>query len=394
LGNKYFYFYFYMLEGRSLKIFTDHQPLVGAIGRATDPKSDRHRRQLSFIAEFAAEIHHISGQSNVVADTLSRPPQEPLQNPDRRSYEQAAKAAVTASSSGSGPLAGLTVPVAASGLHHLSDSSPPSLGPRAAAMPLPAAPQAPSPPVNIHDIADAQPGCPDCQRASSLPALKVISVNLDGKQLLVDVQSGVMRPLVPEPFRRAIFDAVHGLAHPGTRATKHMISSRYLWPNLAAEVTCWCRSCQDCQRAKIPAQPAAAVQPIEVPTQRFLHIHLDLVGPLPASPDGYTHVLTIIDRYTRWAEALPPRAVPADCAAAFVDSWVAHYGVPAAVTSDRGVQFTSSFWAAVMKLLGIEQKLTTAFHPQANGAMERFHRRLKDALRARLAGSDWPSHLP
>jgi transposase InsO family protein len=225
--------------------------------------------------------------------------------------------------------------------------------------------------------------------------LKIMSVDLNGKQLLVDVQSGVMRPLVPEPFRRAIFDAVHGLAHPGIRATKRMISSRYLWPNLAAEVTRWCRSCQDCQRAKVTAQPAAAVQPIEVPTQRFSHIHLDLVGPLPASPEGYTHVLTVIDRSTRWAEALPLRAVAAaDCAAAFVDGWVARYGVPAAVTSDRGVQFTSSFWAATMKLLGIKQKLTTAFHPQANGAVERFHRRLKDALRARLAGSDWPSHLP
>jgi transposase InsO family protein len=39
-------------------------------------------------------------------------------------------------------------------------------------------------------------------------------------------------------------------------------------------------------------------------------------------------------------------------------------------------------------------KLTTAFHPQANGAVERFHRRLKDSLRARLASSDWPQHLP
>jgi hypothetical protein len=77
----------------------------------------------------------------------------------------------------------------------------------------------------------------------------------------------------------------------------------------------------------------------------------------------------------------------ADCAAVFVD-------VPAVLTSDRGVQFTSSLWAAVMSRLGIKQKLTTAFHPQSNGAIERFHRRLKDSLRARLANADWPLHLP
>jgi hypothetical protein len=68
--------------------------------------------------------------------------------------------------------------------------------------------------------------------------------------------------------------------------------------------------------------------------------------------------------------------------------------VPAADTSDRGVQFASAFWAAMSSRLGIKHKLTTAFHPQANGAVERFHRRLKEALRARLAGADWAAHLP
>jgi transposase InsO family protein len=176
---------------------------------------------------------------------------------------------------------------------------------------------------------------------------------------------------------------------------KRLISSRYLWPNLAADVTAWCRECQFCQRAKITKQPASAVQPIAVPTQRFSHIHIDIVGPLPTSPDGFSHLLTAVDRSTRWAEALPLKATTvAACAEAFIAGWIARFGVPSHVTSDRGVQFTSSFWAAMMTRLGISHKLTTAFHPQSNGAVERFHRRLKDSLRARLAGPDWPSHLP
>jgi hypothetical protein len=84
----------------------------------------------------------------------------------------------------------------------------------------------------------------------------------------------------------------------------------------------------------------------------------------------------------------------ADCAEVFIAGWVARYSVPAADTSDRGVQFASAFWAAMSSRLGIKHKLTTAFHPQANGAVERFHRRLKEALRARLAGADWAAHLP
>jgi Integrase zinc binding domain len=150
--------------------------------------------------------------------------------------------------------------------------------------------------VDFRDIAAAQAGCPDCQRAMASPSLRVVQVEVDGWPLLVDISSGVMRPLVPQQFRRRIFDAVHGLAHPGTRATKRLISSRYLWPELAAEVTSWCRNCQCCQRAKVTTQPAAAVQPIQVPTVRFSHVNLDLVGPLPCTTEGFTHLLTAIDR--------------------------------------------------------------------------------------------------
>jgi RNase H-like domain found in reverse transcriptase/Reverse transcriptase (RNA-dependent DNA polymerase) len=60
----------FLLEGQKFVIFTDHRPLVGAIGRLSDPKSDRQRRHLFFIA---ADIRHIAGETNIVAGTLSRP---------------------------------------------------------------------------------------------------------------------------------------------------------------------------------------------------------------------------------------------------------------------------------------------------------------------------------
>jgi Integrase core domain len=122
---------------------------------------------------------------------------------------------------------------------------------------------------------------------------------------------------------------------------------------------------------------------------------VDLVRPLPCSSEGFAYLLTVVDRSTRWAEALPLKATTtADCAAAFVAGWIARFGVPTNITSDRGVQFSSALWAAVMTKLGIKHAMTTAFHPQSNGVVERFHRCLKDALRARFAGVEWPQHLP
>jgi hypothetical protein len=62
-----------MLEGRPFTVFTNYRPLVGALSRRSDPCSSRQQRHISFIAEFSPVIRHIAGQSNVVADTLSRP---------------------------------------------------------------------------------------------------------------------------------------------------------------------------------------------------------------------------------------------------------------------------------------------------------------------------------
>jgi transposase InsO family protein len=251
-------------------------------------------------------------------------------------------------------------------------------------------------PLDIGQIAAAQHFCHDCQRASYSAALRVVRVKMGGQEVLVDTSSGVMWPLVLALLRRQVFAAVHGLAHPGIRATRRLVASRYFWP--AIFVARFCQrygsvvlGCQACQRAKVTKQPAAAVQPIPVPTVRFTHVHVDLVGPLPPSAEGHQYIFTAIDRFTRWAEAYLLKAVTtADCVAALVSGWVARFGVPACITSDRGVQFVSSLWAALMSKLGVQHIMTTPYHRQSNGVIERLHRRLKDTLRARAAAADWP----
>ena len=130
------------------------------------------------------------------------------------------------------------------------------------------------------------------------------------------------------------------------------------------------------------------------PTGRFHSIHVDLVGPLPPS-EGMTYLFTIIERFTRWPEAIPlPDAKTPTCTNALIRGWISRFGVPADITSDRGPQFTSSLWSNLNKMLGIKQQHTTAYHPQANGMVERLHRQLKDSLKARTTSPHWMEHLP
>ena len=79
---------------------------------------------------------------------------------------------------------------------------------------------------------------------------------------------------------------------------------------------------------------------------------------------------------------------------AFVATWVAHYGMPSVITTDRGVQLTSATWGGWCVDYGLQHITTTAFHPQANGMVERLHRQMKDVLCARGWAAAWADHLP
>jgi transposase InsO family protein len=371
----------FLLEGRHFRILTDHKPVVAAFRRVSPPWSARQQRQLSYVAEFTSDIRHTPGAGNFVADALSRP-----------------TATVSAASP---PLA------AASSSPHVDPSlpapilpSPPSVDDWPAASvdslcPVEVAqPPSPSAIGDLEAFSAAQKTCPDVAAMRQSPSLDIV-YRLCGKSYLYsDVSTPVFRPLVPRDFCRAVFEALHNDAHPGRRATKRLILSRFVWPKLAQLVTQWARECIQCQRAKTHRHVQPTPTPIPVPANRFSHVNIDIVGPLPSS-SGYTHLLTVMDRCSRWPEALPlSSTTSAACAFAFIAGWISRFGVPSSITSDRGPQFTSSLWSAVCTQLGVSHTLTPAYHPQANGVVERFHRRLKDGLRAREAGSDWYLHLP
>ncbi len=165
-----------ILEGRSFTIFTDHKPLVGALVRVSDPWTARQCRHLAYLAEFTADIQHVAGQENVAADALSRPP----------------ISSITPASS---------VVVA-----------------------------------DLKGIAACQASCQSTLQASRSSSLQVKTCNVEGVSVLCDVSTGRLRPLVPEADRLVVFQSIHGVAHPGIRATRRMISARFVWTGMHIDV--------------------------------------------------------------------------------------------------------------------------------------------------------------
>jgi hypothetical protein len=383
-------------------LLTDHKPLVAAMSRVSPPWSARQQRQMAYLAEFTADFRHTPGTTNVVADALSRPSAPSTRAPAQQvpasqilPPSAAAKAPVAALPSGTEkpppnrPHSSDTSAIQELGPPETQTHSPPAAPPAAAPFPAVAAAQ----PLDFASIAAAQSSCLDVASMRASTALSIVSKPMGEHQLLGDVSTGKFRPLLPPQFRSAAFLFLHGIAHPGIQATCRLVSSRFCWPHMSKQVATMARSCLHCQRSKVHKHVHLQPEQIEIPRRRFANVHVDLVGPLPHSA-GFSYLLTILDRTTRWPEAVPLAAVSAaDCAAGFFHGWVQRFGLPATITSDRGPQFASSLWSALCSLLNINHLQTTAYHPQANGAVERFHRRLKDALRTRAAGADWYAHL-
>ena len=328
------------MEGRSFCVLTDHKPLTFALALHSSNHSPRQARQLDFIAQFTSDIQHVKGADNQVADALSRINVSTLSVIEVNGIDLEQMAAAQEEDQE---------------IIHLLTSS------------------------KLH-------------RCSL--AIKPVSLQSSQTTLLCDVSKGAPRPVVPRVLREEVFRVLHSLAHPGIRATQRLTAARFVWPHLNTDVRNWTRSCLQCQQVKVQRHTVTPVGTFTTPDARFAHVHVDIVGPLPSS-QGYRYLLTAVDRFTRWPEVVPLVDITAiSTARALVSGWIARFGVPAFITTDRGSQFESSLVKELSHILGYERIRTTAYHPCANGLVERFHRQLKASLKACRNPSGWVDALP
>lgn len=318
----------HIFEGRHVTIFTDHKPLTHAFSQKPERATPWQFTRLDFIGQFSTDIRHVAGAENIVADTLSRI-------------------------------------------------------------------EAVSSVVSTEQLAQAQREDEELNqlihREEGGLRLQRIHFPEWNTSLYCDVSAKSVRPYVPQPLRKQIFSSLHSLAHPGKRGSRKIVSDRYVWPSIQKDCAKWAQHCLACQQNKVTRHCTTPLGNIQLPSQRFEHIHIDLIS-LPPSK-GYKWCLTIVDRFSRYPEAIPLVESSLNTVAhALLYNWISRHGIPLRITSDRGGQFFSDIFLKLSELLGDQRLMTTPYHPQANGLVERLHRQLKAAIHCH--GNEWYDAVP
>lgn len=174
--------------------------------------------------------------------------------------------------------------------------------------------------------------------------------------------------------------------HKGVNKTYNRIRMNYYWGTLKQDIQKFIQRCKICQLKKLTR--IKTKQPMiitDTPGAAFDKISMDIVGPLPTTPTGHTHILTIQDLLTKYSIAVPLRSTNSlNIANAFMKNFICIYGAPRALLTDQGSNFLSSLMRNLAKKLKIKQFRTTAYHPQSNGSIERSHHVLMEYLRTQI----------
>ena len=196
----------------------------------------------------------------------------------------------------------------------------------------------------------------------------------------------VYQIVVPTVHRREILELAYDLpvsCHLGVRKTYNRVLQHFFWPGLKRDVAKWCKECHTCQLGGKPNQniPQAPLHPIPAFDEPFSHIIIDCVGPLPKTKSQNEYLLTIMCSSTRFPEAIPLRSIKTNTILKALIKLFTLFGLPKSIQSDQGTNFMAHAFQQVMNQLGIKQYKSSAYHPESQGALERFHQTLKTMIR-------------
>jgi len=220
-----------------------------------------------------------------------------------------------------------------------------------------------------------------------------------------EIEDGVIlkegRIYVPErELRREIIWLHHDTpvgGHRGRWKMTELVTRNYWWPGVTKEVERYVDGCDTCQRYKNRSEaPAGKLMPNAIPEKLWSHISADFITKLSLA-QGYNAILVVCDRFSKMVHfiATTEKTSAEGLTRLFRDHvWKLH-GLPESIISDRGMQFAAGMMKEVNNLLGIQTKLSMAYHPQTDGQTERINQELEQYLRVFIdhRQEQWPDWL-
>ena len=215
----------------------------------------------------------------------------------------------------------------------------------------------------------------------------------------LDVWAETHQVVLPGSVREEVIKLAHDgpSGHLGIKKTYSKILTHFFWPGMKKQISNYIKSCHVCQIVGKPNQviPHAPMNPIPVPTEPFTKVVIDCVGPLPKTKKGNEYLLTIMDPTTRYPEAIPIKNILAKTIVKHLLHFFTTFGLPTEVQSDRGTNFTSHLFEQIVNELNVHHVMSSAYRPQSQGCLERFHQTLKSMLRKFCLESDrdWDENI-
>ncbi|KAK3795144.1 hypothetical protein RRG08_028345 [Elysia crispata] len=155
------------------------------------------------------------------------------------------------------------------------------------------------------------------------------------------------------------------------------------------------KSCITCLKHcnKLPRLPAQQADIVDRP---FDKVAIDIVGPFTVTDNKCRYILTLVDTAARWPEAVPLRDTRTTDVASTLFNIFSILGLPKQILSDNGQQLVSKAMSEVMEMTGIERRMSTPYHAQSNGVVERFNGTLKNMLHKLTADKPhtWDKLIP
>jgi transposase InsO family protein len=222
------------------------------------------------------------------------------------------------------------------------------------------------------------------------------------KRRFEDAATGVNKwqVIMPRTLREEFMSIAHGGmtgGHLGKKKTAAAIQSRAYWPTWSSDLDSFIKRCDSCARYHRGSVPHRAPMQTPLVGEPWERISVDITGPHPKSSRGNQFIVTVVDHFSKWAEAIPVANHKAPVVARVpMNHAFTRFGAPLQLLTDRGPEFESELFTLLMRWMEIDKLRTTAYQPATNGVVERFHRTLNSMLGKVVCDSlrDWDERLP